>query len=41
VLHGGLKKLGVYYQSSGGTLGAEQLTDIPHSSRYDPNGEVV
>ncbi len=41
VLHGGFKKLGVYYQATGGTLGAERLTDIPYSTRYDPNGVTV
>lgn len=41
VLHGGFKKLGIYFQSSSGTLGAEQLVDIPYSSRYDPNGVTV
>ena len=40
VLHG-FKKLGVYYQSRNGTLGAEQLTDLPFDDRYDPNGVAV
>ncbi|MCW2963912.1 MAG: hypothetical protein JWO17_1164 [Actinomycetia bacterium] len=40
VLHG-FKKLGVYYQSKDGTLAAEQLTDLPYSTRYDPNGVAV
>jgi hypothetical protein len=40
VLHG-FKKLGVYYQSKNGTFGVEQLTDLPFSSRYDPNGVAV
>jgi hypothetical protein len=41
VLHGGFKKLGIYYQGPAGSLGAEQLTDIPYSSRFNPNALAI
>jgi hypothetical protein len=41
VLHGGWKKLGVYYQQADGALRPEQLVDIPYSTHYNPNAVTV
>ena len=40
VLHDTFMKVGVYYQAAGGTLGTEQLLDVPHGA-YGPNGVAV
>jgi hypothetical protein len=41
VLHGGWKKLGLYYQRADGALGPEQLLDIPYSTHYNPNAVTI
>jgi hypothetical protein len=41
VLHGGWKKLGLYYQRADGALSAEKLLDIPYSTHYNPNAVTV
>lgn len=41
VLHGGWRKLGIYYQQEGGILGPEQLLDLPYSSHYNLDAVTV
>jgi hypothetical protein len=40
-LHGGWLDAGVYRQHADGTLGAEELYDIPYASHYNPHGLAV
>jgi hypothetical protein len=41
-LHGGYQTLGVYFQNTNGTLGAEQLFQpIPYATSYSPHGLAI
>ncbi len=40
-VHGGWLRAGIYLQGAGGTLGPEELTEIPYASHYNPHGLAV
>ena len=40
-LHGGWLRAGIYLQGAGGTLGPEELAEIPYASHYNPHGLAV
>jgi hypothetical protein len=39
--HGGWQRAGIYLQGPGGTLGPEELAEIPYVSHYNPHGLAV
>lgn len=41
VLHGGFDSMGVYTQTSQGTLSTEQLYTLPRASHYNPHGLAI
>ena len=40
-VHGGWLRAGIYLQGAGGSLGSEDLPDIPYASHYNPHGLAV
>ena len=40
-LHGGWNRAGLYRQTAGGGLGAEELYPIPYASHYEPHGVAL